>query len=70
MSSTDPNEAVASGSTTLARLVVALLKIGSIGFGGGMAVIALMEDEFVRKRRLERRVRAWRRPGQILGPLP
>jgi chromate transporter len=28
------------------------LKIGSIGFGGGMAVIALMEQEFVRKRRL------------------
>jgi chromate transporter len=52
MSATDPSEAAASGSTTLGRLVVAFLKIGSIGFGGGMAVIALMEDEFVRKRQL------------------
>jgi chromate transporter len=40
------------GSVSLGRLLVAFLKIGSIGFGGGMAVIALMEQEFVRKRRL------------------
>ncbi len=40
------------GSVSLARLLLAFLKIGSIGFGGGMAVIALMEQEFVRKRRL------------------
>ncbi|MDR3748620.1 MAG: chromate efflux transporter [Acidobacteriota bacterium] len=39
-------------SVSLGRLLVAFLKIGSIGFGGGMAVIALMEQEFVRKRRL------------------
>jgi chromate transporter len=34
------------------RLLAIFLKVGSIGFGGGMAVIALMEEEFVRKRRL------------------
>lgn len=39
-------------TVSLGRLLVAFLKIGSIGFGGGMAVIALMEQEFVRKRRL------------------
>jgi len=40
------------GSVSLGRLLAIFLKIGSIGFGGGMAVIALMEQEFVRKRRL------------------
>ena len=40
------------GSVSLVRLLLAFLKIGSIGFGGGMAVIAIMEQEFVRKRRL------------------
>ena len=30
---------------SLLRLLGAFLKIGSIGFGGGMAVIALMERE-------------------------
>ncbi len=39
-------------SISLQRLVLAFLKIGSTGFGGGMAVIALMEQEFARKRRL------------------
>jgi chromate transporter len=34
------------------RLSAIFLKIGSIGFGGGMAVIALMEDEFVQRRKL------------------
>jgi chromate transporter len=37
---------------SLARLLALFFKIGSIGFGGGMAVIALMEQEFVRKRKL------------------
>jgi chromate transporter len=37
---------------SLVRLLAVFFKIGSIGFGGGMAVIALMEREFVQKRRL------------------
>jgi len=37
---------------SLLRLLAAFFKIGSIGFGGGMAVIALMEREFVQKRKL------------------
>lgn len=37
---------------SLARLLFHFLKVGSIGFGGGMAVIALMEREFVQKRKL------------------
>jgi chromate transporter len=41
-----------TGSVSLGSLLVAFLKIGSIGFGGGMAVIALIEEEFVRRRRL------------------
>ena len=36
----------------MARLLAVFLKIGSIGFGGGMAVISLMEREFVGKRKL------------------
>jgi chromate transporter len=40
------------GTVSMGRLLTIFLKIGSIGFGGGMAVIALMEKEFVRKRRL------------------
>ncbi len=49
-----PAEKPSSGlsNITLGRLLASFLKIGSIGFGGGMAVIALMEEEFVRKRRL------------------
>jgi len=39
-------------AVSLGRLLILFLKIGSIGFGGGMAVIALMERELVRKRRL------------------
>ena len=35
---------------SLVRLLAIFFKIGSIGFGGGMAVIALMEREFVQKR--------------------
>lgn len=41
-----------SATVSLGSLLASFLKIGSIGFGGGMAVIALMEQEFVRKRRL------------------
>jgi chromate transporter len=50
----DPSALKLDGRATvsLGRLLTIFLKIGSIGFGGGMAVIALMEQEFVRKRRL------------------
>lgn len=41
-----------NASISLARLIAIFLKIGSIGFGGGVAVIALMEREFVEKRKL------------------
>ncbi len=41
-----------TATVSLGRLLLAFLKIGGIGFGGGMAVLALMEQEFVRKRRL------------------
>src|ERR1039458_1826268 len=37
---------------SLVRLLGLFFKIGSIGFGGGMAVIALMQREFVQKRKL------------------
>jgi chromate transporter len=37
---------------SLPGLALAFLKIGCIGFGGGMATIALMEQEVVRRRRL------------------
>src|ERR1017187_953170 len=37
---------------SLVRLLAAFLKIGIIGFGGGMAVIGLMDREFVQKRNL------------------
>lgn len=36
---------------TLGLLALRFLEIGAIGFGGGMAVIALLEREFVRRRR-------------------
>ena len=41
-----------NASVSLPSLLASFLKIGSIGFGGGMAVIALMEEEFVRKLRI------------------
>jgi chromate transporter len=34
----------------LAEMTWLFLKLGSIGFGGGIAMIALMEDEFVKRR--------------------
>lgn len=30
---------------------MSFLKVGATGFGGGMAIVALMEDELVRKHR-------------------
>jgi chromate transporter len=37
---------------SLIALLLIFLKIGSIGFGGGMAIISIMERELVQKRRL------------------
>jgi len=37
---------------SLAALALTFLRIGTIGFGGGMAIIALMEHELVKKRRV------------------
>jgi chromate transporter len=47
-----PGQAGAAPPLSLARMVALFLKIGTIGFGGGIAVIALMEHEFVEKRKL------------------
>ena len=47
-----PSEQPAAGSISLPGLLASFLKIGVLGFGGGMAVIALMERELIRKRRL------------------
>ncbi len=47
-------EAVQAGPRpplSLPRMLALFLKVGAIGFGGGMAVIALMEREFVENRR-------------------
>lgn len=44
-----PEEAKLEG-ISLFHMALAFLKIGIIGFGGGMAVIALMEQECVRRR--------------------
>lgn len=52
---TPPPSAAAPGHDTplsIANMAALFLKIGSIGFGGGMAVIALMERELVQRRRL------------------
>ena len=35
-----------------AGVLLAFLRLGFIGFGGGMAVVALMEHDLIRKRRL------------------
>jgi chromate transporter len=61
----------AVAAISLVRLLAVFLKIGAIGFGGGMAVIALVEHEVVRKRRLlpmEEFIHGIAL-GQILGPL-
>ncbi len=42
----------ALASISLPELLVLFMRVGSVGFGGGMATIALMEEDFVRRRRL------------------
>ena len=41
-----------TGSVRFCRMLLTFLYIGAIGFGGGMAIIALMEKAFVRKHRV------------------
>jgi chromate transporter len=55
---------------SLPALALTFLKIGTIGFGGGMAIIALMEHELVRKRRIIKAEEFLQGVGlgQILGP--
>jgi chromate transporter len=55
---------------SLPRLALAFLEIGTIGFGGGMAIIALMEHELVSKRRVigEKEFLHGVGLSQILGP--
>ncbi len=55
---------------SLPALLTSFLKIGAIGFGGGMAVIALMEREFVRERAVidNRKFLDGVALGQVLGP--
>ncbi len=55
---------------SLPALALAFLKIGTIGFGGGMAIIALVEHELVRKRRVIEAEEFLHGVGlgQILGP--
>lgn len=40
------------GKISLGRLLLLFLKIGSVGFGGGMAIVSVMELELVGKRKL------------------
>jgi len=49
---TNSNEVEQLDSVSLLELIGIFARVGSIGFGGGMATIALMEEEFVRRRRL------------------
>lgn len=42
----------AAQQISLGRLLAIFFKIGSVGFGGGMAIISIMERELVRERRL------------------
>src|SRR5579863_1029374 len=50
-SATEPAELSLAQQPSLAELAVVFLKLGTISFGGPAAHIAMMEDEFVRKRR-------------------
>ena len=49
--STGPQGAPEQKPLSLPAVLLEFLKIGAIGFGGGMAIIAVMEERFVRKRR-------------------
>jgi len=50
MEKTETPSAAENHKITLWQMALALLKIGAMGFGGGMAIIALMETDCVKKR--------------------
>jgi len=50
MEKTETPNAAKNHEITLWQMALELLKIGAMGFGGGMAVIALMETDCVKKR--------------------
>lgn len=49
---TPPPDSTAKPTLRLRELVWLFLRLGTLGFGGGMAVVALMEHDLVRKRKL------------------
>ena len=51
MKPNDTPEAAGGNGMSIFQMALAFLKIGAIGFGGGMAVIALMEQDCVKRRR-------------------
>ena len=57
-------------SFSLSDFALFFLRIGTIGFGGGMAIIAFIEREFVRRRRVMDANEFLRGVGigQVLGP--
>lgn len=59
-----------SGKPSLSSLALIFLRLGAIGFGGGMAVVALMESELVQRRQLmdQEEFLHGVALGQILGP--
>jgi len=71
-----PDNVVATGEPecghiSLARLLAEFMKMGCLAFGGGMAIIAFMEQELVRKRRViaPERFLNGVALGQVLGPM-
>jgi chromate transporter len=50
MKAPETSNAAENHEITIWQMALALLKIGAIGFGGGMAIIALMETDCVKKR--------------------
>ena len=50
MKDTHPTSARAADSPSLAELALVFLKLGTVAFGGPAAHIAMMEEEFVRRR--------------------